>query len=221
VNLNRNAFLACIAALMATCGDLLVLLVVNSQRTGVTIQQSSIMLTFGGLFGCLSMPFYAFGYAAVARLLRPTARIAAAIILFGGIAFAIVCPLIHGLMWMAIRSQIATNALSSSDPMAAVAAQGGIVLDLWIMGVVLATVISISIVRAGIVRPRLIPLWFACLNPITLVLVIGMVGSFEAVGRSYILPMAPNLAHIGFFVALSWYLHSSKMQQSKVASSVQ
>ena len=204
MNINRNLALVCGTTITALCGDLLLLLVVNSLRTGIRLQQpSTIILTMGGLLGCLSIPLaYAFGYAVMARVLRPTARITAAIILFGGIGLAIVGAVMHGVTWMTIRSSMITGAVSLSSPMVAIMKQGGILLNLWIIGCVLLTVVSILIVRSGILRPRAIPLWLAFLNPITLILLIGIPSSFADIGRSYILPMAPNLAHLGFFLAL-------------------
>ena len=215
MNINRNLALACIATITALCGDLLLLLVGNSLRTGMRLQQPSmIVLTMGGLLGCLSIPLaYAFGYAVMARVLRPTARITAAVILFGGIGLAIVGGVIHGVTWMIIRSSMIAGAVSSSSPMAAIMKQGGILLNLWIIGCVLLTVLSILIARSGVLRPRAIPLWLAFLNPITLILLIGILSPFTDIGRSYILPMAPNLAHIGFFLALFWCLHSGRVRQ--------
>jgi hypothetical protein len=215
MNINRNLALVCGTTITALCGDLLLLLVVNSLRTGIRLQQpSTIILTMGGLLGCLSIPLaYAFGYAVMARVLRPTARITAAIILFGGIGLAIVGAVMHGVTWMTIRSSMITGAVSLSSPMVAIMKQGGILLNLWIIGCVLLTVVSILIVRSGILRPRAIPLWLAFLNPITLILLIGIPSSFADIGRSYILPMAPNLAHLGFFLALFWCLHSGKVRQ--------
>jgi len=126
MNINRNLALACISTITATCGDLLMLLVGNSLRTGMPLQQPSmVILTIGGLLGCLSIPLYAFGYAVIARVLRPTARITAAIVSFGGIGLAIVGALIHGVTWMTIRSSVITGAVSlSGSPADAIIRQG-------------------------------------------------------------------------------------------------
>ena len=211
---NRNLALACIIfTVIALCGDLLLLLVVNSLRAGVHVQ-SITMLAVGGLLGCISIPLaYASGFAVMARVIRPTAKTMAAIMLFCGIGAAIIGPIIHGMTWMSIRSAIITGAVSSSSPMEAMVEQGGLLLNLWIIGVVLLLAISILIVWSGIRRPRAIPLWLAFLNPIVLNLLIGTLGSFSDIGRSYLVPLAPNLAHIGFFIALYWCLHSGKLQQ--------
>ena len=216
MSINRNLALACIiSTVLAICGDLLLLLVVNSLRAGMPVQQRSItILAMGGLLGCLSIPLaYALGFAVMARVIRPIAKTIAAIILFCGIGGAIIGPIIHGMTWMSIRSAIITGAISSSSPMEAIVEQGGILLNVWIIGVVLLLVISILIVWSDIRRPRAIPLWLAFLNPIVLNLLIGTLGSFSEIGRSYIVPMAPNLAHLGFFIALYWCLHSGRVQQ--------
>jgi hypothetical protein len=151
--------------------------------------------------------------AVMARIIRPTAKTMAAIILFCGIGVAIIGPIIHGMTWMSIRSAILAGAISSSSPMEAVVKQGGILLNLWIIAVALSLVIWLLIVWSGIRRPRAIPLWLAFLNPIVLNLLISTLGSFSEIGRSYIVLMAANLAHIGFFIAFYWYLHSGEVQQ--------
>jgi hypothetical protein len=95
--------------------------------------------------------------------------------------------------------------------MEGVVEQGGTLLDLWIIGAALLLAISILIAWSGIRRPRAIPLWVAILNPVVLNLLISTLGSFSDIGRSYLVPMATNLAHLGFFVGLFWCLYSGRV----------
>ena len=91
--------------------------------------------------------------------------------------------------------------------------QGGVPLALWIVGSTLLLIISILIVWSAIRQPRAMPLWLALLNPIILNLLVGGLGALSDIGRSYIVPMAANLAHLSFFLGVSWCLHSGQLRQ--------
>jgi len=179
------------------------LLAGSSLRAGMPFQQHSMpMLTVGGLLGCLSIPIaYGFGYAVFAGVIRPPAKTMAAIILFCGIGLAIVGSLVHGMMWMTIRSALISGAWQ----------EGRKVRYLWIIASVLFLVISILVLWSGI--RRAIPLWLALLNPVILDLVIGALVSFSHISPTYLIPMAPNLAYLGFALALYCHLHSRTVRQ--------
>lgn len=209
MNSDRSLTIAWFAAITASVGDFLLLFVGNSLHAGTRLESSKVLLAMGGLLGCVAMPCYAFGYAALARVIRQRARITAAIMLCSAIAFGVVCSLTHGVTWMVIRSSMSTVRAGSSSfsPMESVVRQGGPQLQLWIIGVVVGLVLAIAIVRSGFLRTSAIPRWLAVLNPLTLTILIGFLSAFSRIGLLYILPMAPNVAHIVFFLALSRCLH--------------
>jgi len=217
----RNLVVICIiATVLAICGDYLLLLVVNSLRAGHPSSMS--ILTAGGLLGCLSLPLaYGFGFSALARIVRPAAKITAEMILYFGIGGAILGPIIHWMTWMTIRSALNLGTISSSPPMDAIVEQGGAPLLVWITAGVLLLILSILIALSGIRQPRAIPLWLALFNPIILNVLISILGSFSDVGRSYLVPMASNLAHLSFFLALFWCLRTGKVQQPENPEAVQ
>lgn len=161
---------------------------------------SGIALAIGGLLGCVSIPLYALGYAELSRAIRLTTPIPAAIVLIGGTAFAALGAFIHGLTWVTIRNS-ALAGTTSTAPLDAIAASGGALLGAWIAASVLMLVVSIAIAWSGVFRPRAIPVWLALFNPVSITLLIGAAGATTAVGRSFLVPAAPNLAHIVFFVA--------------------
>jgi hypothetical protein len=86
------------------------------------------------------------------------------------------------------------------SPIETMVKEGGVLLILWIVGAGLLMIVSILIVWSGTHRPRAIPLWLALPNPIILNLLICTPCSFSDMGRSYVVPMTPNLAHLGFFL---------------------
>ena len=67
------------------CG-LLLLLLGHAGTLGYRLGRG--LRPLGGLLGCLFIPLYAFGYSALARVIRSTQPIPAQIVWIGGIAFA-------------------------------------------------------------------------------------------------------------------------------------
>jgi hypothetical protein len=199
---NARAFaLAAAAATAATCGDLMQLWVGNSMRVDMhLVQPPEIVLTIGSLLGCLAIPLYAMGYLAVARTVRPYRPRPATIIAVGGTAFAVTGAITHGLTWVAIRASIAAGT-ASADPLEAVAASTGPLLDAWVAAAVLMLIVSIAIAWSGFFLPRALPKWLALLNPVNATLIVSAFGAVTELGRAFVVPAAPNIAHIVFFVA--------------------
>jgi hypothetical protein len=207
MNVGRDLSIASMAAVTATAGDLLLLLVGNAMRGDLQVDQPpAIALTAGGLLGCLSIPLYALGYAALARVMQPRAPIPARIVWIGGTVFAALGAFIHGLTWIVIRASVLAGTRSTA-PLDSIAASGGTLLSAWIAAAALMLFVSFAIAWAGLaVRPRAIPVWLALLNPLSITLFIGASGAATEVGRSFIVPAAPNLAHIAFFAAAFYAL---------------
>src|SRR5512139_1046831 len=201
MNIRRRLVVASVAAVAATGGDFMLLRVGNAIRSDIQLQQPpAIVLTLGGLLGCLFIPLYAFGYSALARVIGSTQPMPAQIVRIGGIAFAALGAFIHGLTWSTIRDS-APAASGSTTPLDAIAATGGMLLTAWIAASLLLLIVAMAIAWSGLLRPRAIPVWLASFNPIVVTLLIGALGAATEFGRSYLVPAAPNLAHIAFFVA--------------------
>jgi hypothetical protein len=196
----RGLAIASVAAVTATGGDFMLLLVGNSMRDPHLQQPPAILLTLGGLLGCLSIPLYALGYSALARVIGATKPIPARSIRVGGIVFAALGAFIHGLTWMTIRDS-EPAASGSTTPLDAIAATGGMLVNAWIAASVLLGIVAIAIAWSGLRRPRAIPVGLALLNPLVITVSIGALGAATGFGRSFLVPAAPNLAHIVFFVA--------------------
>jgi hypothetical protein len=201
VNIRRQLAVASVAAIAATGGDFMLLLVGNSMRSAPQLQPPpAIVLTLGGLLGCVAIPLYTVGYSALARVIRSTEPIPAQIVCVGGIAFAALGAFIHGLTWSTIRNA-APAASGPTTPLDAIAASGGMLLGTWIAASVLLLIVAGAIAWSGLLRPRPIAVWLAFFNPVVITLLIGAFGAATQFGRSYLVPAAPNLAHIVFFVA--------------------
>jgi len=199
---NARAFaLAAAAAVAATCGDLMQLWTGNSLRVDMhLVQPPEIVLTIGSVLGCLAIPLYAMGYLAVARTVRGHRPMPATIIAIGGTAFAVAGAITHGLTWVAIRASIVAGT-ASATPLEAVAGSTGSLLDAWIAAAVLMLIVSIAIAWSGFFLPRALPAWLALLNPVNVTLVLSALGAVTELGRAFVVPAAPNIAHIVFFAA--------------------
>lgn len=201
MDIRRGLSIASVGAVAATVGDFLLLLVGNSMRDDLQLPEPpAFALTLGGLLGCLCIPLYGLGYAALAREIESRMPTPARIIRFGGIAFAALGAFIHALTWITIRDSVSAGA-SATAPLEAIGASGGILLAAWISAAVLTLIVSMAIAWCGLSRPRALPGWLALLNPMTVTLLIGVAGAAAELGRSFLVPAAPNIAHIVFFVA--------------------
>jgi hypothetical protein len=214
----RMLAIASVAALAATGGDLLLLLVGNSLRPQLHLESPpAFVLTLGGLLGCVAIPLYGLGYAAVARVVRSSRPITARVIVFGGSAFALVGAFIHGMTWLTIRDSIHAgtgsgtgpgtgSGTASAAPVDAIVAAGGFLLGAWTVAAVLMLAVSLAIARSGLARRRPIPVRLALLNPVNVTILLGVAGAVTETGRAFIVPAAPNLAHVVFFGAALYAL---------------
>lgn len=197
----RALAIATAAAIVATVGDLLLLWMGNAQRVDMELAQPpGIALTIGGILGCVGILLYAIGYLAVARTVRPHRPTSATVIAVAGTAFALIGASTHGLTWLAIRTSVAAG-VASAPPIEAVAGSTGLLLDAWVADAVLMLVVALTIARTGLALPRALPVWLAMLNPVNVTLVLMAAGAATELGRAFVVPAAPNLAHVVFFGA--------------------
>jgi len=190
----RELAIALSAAAVATAGDLLLLLVGNSQRPELALPQPpAFALPLGGILGVCAIPFYALGYRAVARAIRPGSPVLARVVLVCGVAAAAVGALIHGLTALAIGEAIRAGT-AAAPPVEAVAASGAVLVASW-----LAAAVFFLAASAAIFASRALPRSVAWLNPVAVTLALVLAGLPTELGRSFLVPAAPNLAHVVFF----------------------
>jgi len=202
----RALEIAFVAAVVATVGDLMMLRVANSMRPELALQTPSpVVLPLGGLLGVLAIPLYGVGYAGVAGAVGAVSRAWARVVLVCGAGTAAVGAFVHGLTALEIHAAVASGAAAAS-PVESVAASGGLLVATWIAAAVLVLGASIAVVVTGTSRQRALPRWLPWLNPAAVSVVLAAAGLPCEVGRSYLVPAAPNLAHVVFFGAACFAL---------------
>jgi hypothetical protein len=195
-----SALAGALAAVVATAGDLLLLWVANSRRPGSLLAAAPpSILWLGGALGVIAIPFYAFGYRAMAQSFSPTEARAARVVLVTGVSLALLGAVLHGLTTLHLASEMRAE-VPGRDPLLDVAGSAPL-LVLWGIGGLLGAIASAVFARTvGRGRSRLPPR-LGWVNPFALSLVLGAIGLPVAALRDYLTPAAPNVAHaISFFV---------------------
>jgi hypothetical protein len=192
VNARRKLAVAAAAAIVATAGDLLMLLVANAARPELALPRPPpLALPLGAVLGVAAIPLYALGYRAVARGIERASPRRARLIRSCGLGAAAIGAAIHGATALAIRSA----GSGAAAPLDAVA-QSPLLVAAWTAAAALVVVASAAIAGAQ-AGPRAL-VW---LNPAAATLVLALAGLPGELGRSFLVPAAPNLAHVVFFCA--------------------
>ena len=193
-----------VAAIAATAGDLLLLATANAGRPGFEWlpAPSETALWIGTYLGVLAIPCYGLGYRDVARGLPPTyGRVVAAL----GVAGGVLGGTTHGLTGLALHVQ-STGGMTGIDPVTMIARYGAYLLPLWAL-IGIGLVIGSTAFALGVERgPSSMPRWMAVANPAVVTLGIVLAGTTSQIGRAFLVPAAPNVAHVVFFalVAATW-----------------
>lgn len=190
--------IATAAAVVATLGDLLMLYVANAGRAELALPPPpALLLPVGAALGVVAIPLYALGYIAVSNAIGAVSRRGARVVLACGIGAASIGACIHAGTALAIR-----GATGSAPPVEAVAASGPALLIGWGLASLLVLVASVVVFRAGAAGSRALPRRVVWLNPAAVTLLLGAAGLGSEIGRSFLVPAAPNLAHVVFFASL-------------------
>ncbi len=193
-----------VAAVLATLGDLLLLYVANSARPEFAALPRSPhgVLLVGTMLGVLAIPLYGLGYWHVATGLAPEhARAGRAVFLLGAYGGAL-GGIVHGVTGLIIEVERRAGT-GGADPFAVLVRYGSCVLPLWGILAALSLAGSALFARAIWRGPTAYPRWMALANPATLVVALSLVGSLSPWLRAFLLPAAPNVAHVVFFGATS------------------
>lgn len=191
---------AVLVAVVATVGDLLLLWVANAARPEfATIPRPpAAALLVGTLLGVLAIPLYALGYRVVASGLEPASAAGARAVFLLGAYGGAIGAVVHGITGVVIHVERATAAVGD-DPLVVVMHYAPYLVPLWILLGLLAVAGSVLygalILRGGTAYPR----WMAALNVVTLLLLVTAVGSVSPGLAAFLVPAAPNVAHVLFF----------------------
>lgn len=189
--------IALVAAIAATAGDLLLLATSNAARPGFEWlpAPSEALLLVGTYLGVVAIPCYAFGYRHVAARFEPPHR---RWLVALGAAGAVLGGTTHGLTGLVIHVE-QTGGMGGVDPITVVARYGAYLLPLWaVIGV--ATILGSVVFAAGVLGGRSsLPRAVAVVNPAVLTFGLVVLGAGSETGRAFLVPAAPNLAHVVFF----------------------
>ncbi|MEZ5595948.1 MAG: hypothetical protein R3E84_06075 [Pseudomonadales bacterium] len=193
-------FLAVAGALAASLGDFAMLYVGNAMRPDLQLPPPPEMLLWlGWLLGVLGLPLYGYGYAAaVAGDGSPAARLAR----ISGAVAGFVGAAVHACTGWIIAGDRQTGGTAGA-PLEGVAMGGGVLLTLWaVTGV--AILVAVAALVASRLRTRRSTFMSTWLNPVTLLLVLVLVSLPSAALQAFLLPAAPNVAHLLFFLLVGW-----------------
>ena len=194
---------ACVGAIAASLGDLMMLYVGNAQRPELHLAAPpAAVLWVGAALGVIGIPVYGLGYLGLrARFVR-RARTAANVLAGTGLAACAVGAVVHALTALAIDASSGSSAPSQA-PLEAVAGTRGALGTSWLVCGVAFAAASAAFAylqgRSAVGSAR----WLAAANPLAItVALIALSVPFEW-GRSFVAPAAPNLSHVVFFLVWS------------------
>jgi len=202
--LTVSALIAAFAALTATFGDLLMLYVSNSRRPEFLLPAlPEACLWVGGALGVIGIPFYSLGYHAASRILRNISKRAARAVFFIGSLVGILGAVIHGITALKIYADLEAGA-AAQDPLLSVLNWGPIIIVLWALAAVFVILASSIFCWFAMNGGGLVPLLVGLANPALVTVGLSVVGMSTPLLRSFLIPSAPNVAHVVFFTACVW-----------------
>jgi uncharacterized protein DUF6796 len=156
------------------------------------------VLVAGHFLGVLGLPLYALGYWQIGRgLAAGHPRSARAVFVLGAYAAALGAA-VHGMTALVIVFGRSSGGLGG-DPVAVVARFATFLGPLWALLGVLSLLASglyaVAVARGGTAFPR----WMAVANPILLVLATSLSAAGSRRLQAFLVPAAPNLAHVVLF----------------------
>ena len=196
----RAAFgVAAAAAVIATSGDLLLLWVANALRPdlGLSIPPAGV-LRLGAVLGVVAIPMYALGYAAAAARARPALGRGAPWLMVAGGLGAVLGSYIHAATAWLIEEQMRTAETTPvGAPLETVMHAGAGLTVPWAAATVLVLFVSGAMVYAALrgAAPRS---WIIA-NPAVATVLLALAGAATELGRAFLVPAAPNVAHLVFF----------------------
>jgi hypothetical protein len=193
--LRRAGIVAIAAAVVATLSDL-ALLWASFARAGALGLPAppARLLTPATYVGALAILCYAVGYwQAACGLLRAGEPLARRVFLFGA-AVAGIGAIIHGMTGLGIRCESALG--GDPSPMRAIVA----LLPLWLLGVACGVIGTALYAWAILRHATAYPQWMAAANPTVLPVALAALAMLCGPRvRSFVVPAAPNIAHVVFF----------------------
>lgn len=188
---------AMLAALLASTGDVLLLAHGAARGAGDrTVDAPALIL--GNYLGVVFIPLYAIGYGLAAKGLG-AARGSTRLFFPLGAAVSAYGAVVHGVTAVLIETNLAGEggASPASVPHAIY------LMPLW--GLVFAALLVVSaLFTAAVLTGRTaFPRWFAVANPAVLMVLVAVASLPFPAAAAYVIPAAPNLAHVLFFAFMT------------------
>jgi hypothetical protein len=188
---------ATLAALLASTGDFLLLAHGAARAAGDRTVDAPALIA-GHYLGVTFIPFFAIGYWLAAKGLgavrgwtRLVFPLGAAISAYGAV--------VHGVTAVLIETNLAGEGAASP----ATVPHATYLMPLW--GLVFAPALIVSGLFAIIVLAGRtgFPRWFAAANPAVLMMLVAAASLPFPSAAAYVIPAAPNLAHVLFFAFMT------------------
>jgi hypothetical protein len=196
----RVAFgVAAAAAAIATAGDLLLLWVANALRPelGLALPPPGA-LRLGAVLGVVSIPMYALGYAAASARAEPALGPAARwTTVAGGLGAVLGCYIHAATAWLIEEDIRGAGPAAVGAPLDMVADAGPALTVPWAGATVLVLFASGAMAYAAL-RGAVPRSWLVA-NPAVATILLALAGTATELGRAFLVPAAPNVAHVVFF----------------------
>jgi hypothetical protein len=190
--------MAGVAAIVASLCDLMMLSVVLVPSADLWAAPD-LMLGASAVLGALSIPVYAIGYGAIARSLDSAYSGLRRTITVSGMIVGVVGGVIHVMTAILIcQKQSSEGVWAVEDALNS----GPLLPILWAIAMLASLVATGAIVFAKFSGRGTLPAIVAALNPavVTVFVIAGvLVGGSEGLA-AFVVPAAPNLAHVVFFI---------------------
>lgn len=193
--------LALAGAVAASVGDLALLWVAWAAdgRFGLATPPAGTLVA-GHYLGVLGIPLYGLGYAALADGIRAAAPSAARAVLVLGAVGGVVGAVVHSLTGALTAVALRTGAAIAPTDLAGTP-EAAYLIPLWaIVGAALTVgsgAFGIAVARGTTRFPRA----FAACTPLAITIGIAAIAAPFSLGAAFVVPAAPNLAHVVVFLA--------------------
>jgi hypothetical protein len=196
----RAAFgVAAAAAVIATAGDLLLLWVANALRPDLGLSSPPAgVLRLGAVLGVVAIPIYALGYAAASARAEPAlGRGAPWMMVAGGLGAGLGSYIHAATAWLIEKQMRTAETTPVGAPLETVMHAGAGLTVPWAAATVLVMLASGAIVYAAL--RGAVPRSWIIANPAVATVLLALAGAATELGRAFLVPAAPNVAHVVFF----------------------
>jgi len=146
----------------------------------------------------VAIPLYGLGWAAAtARAAPALGRVAPWVMVAGGLGGILGAYIHAATAWLVEEQARGAATTPIADPLAGVMAAGPRLLVPWALATVLVVAASAAMIYAA--RRGTVPRSWQLANPAVATVLLASAGATSELGRAFLVPAAPNVAHVAFF----------------------